>query len=713
MAAHTTSRDGRGGGRMRPFEVVVSLLQNPQRNGKGLTARCPVHHDKRNSLSVREGEDGRVLIKCFAGCPVEEIVARWGLKMSALFPDTAGGQGVANPPGQHRNTATLTLVAYAEAKNLPVPFLRGLGVTEITYQKQPAIRIPYLDEAGTEVAARIRIALKGDRFRWRKGSKPSLYGLWRKPATKSNIVLVEGESDCHTLWHYGIPALGIPGAANWNEERDAPHLDGVDTVYVVIEPDKGGQVVQAWLAKSKIADRARLVTLGTFKDPSNLHLDDPANFVARFQEAMNHAVPVRQVLATQAETKKTEAWSKCRNLAESGCVLKLFGAVISDAGVVGEEHNVKLVYLALTSRFLARPVSLALKGPSSGGKSFLLEQTLRFFPESAYHCTTAMSDRNLVFTEVDLRRRFLVIFEAEGITDFGSYLMRSLLSEGRLIYEVVEKTRDGLRPRRIEKEGPTGLLVTTTAVRLHPENETRLLSLLVTDTQEQTHAVMLAQAEESNREVDLTPWVALQSWLEHAEHRVVVPFARDLARLIPPVSVRLRRDFSAVLGLIKAHAILHQATRERDGQGRIVATLDDYAEIRELIGDVVGESVEATVPRSMKETVEAVRQLIQAGADEVGLVALAAALKLDKSSASRRVKAALSRGYLKNLEDRRGRPARFVLGDALPEEVDVLPTAEALRRCSRAPTAIATAKVHGASELAPCCNVVVMLPEIP
>jgi hypothetical protein len=35
----------------------------------------------------------------------------------------------------------------------------------------------------------------------------------------------QGESDCHTLWFHGVPALGIPGAANWREERDARHLD--------------------------------------------------------------------------------------------------------------------------------------------------------------------------------------------------------------------------------------------------------------------------------------------------------------------------------------------------------------------------------------------------------------------------------------------------------------------------------------------------------
>jgi hypothetical protein len=72
-----------------------------------------------------------------------------------------------------------------------------------------------------------------------------------------------------------------------------------------------------------------------------------------------------------------------------------------------------------------------------------------------------------------LQHRFLVLYEAAGLkSDFASYLIRSLLSEGRVRYSTVEKTPNGLEPRLIEREGPTGLIVTTTAVALHPENET-------------------------------------------------------------------------------------------------------------------------------------------------------------------------------------------------------------------------------------------------
>ena len=121
-----------------------------------------------------------------------------------------------------------TLAAYAEHKGLPEPFLKELGLSDISYQGSPALRIPYRDSGGTEPAVRFRTALvkseAGDnRFRWKSGSKPLLYGLWRLRPEPS-VVIVEGESDCHTLWHHGINAVGLPGAGTVEREpgRSSP-----------------------------------------------------------------------------------------------------------------------------------------------------------------------------------------------------------------------------------------------------------------------------------------------------------------------------------------------------------------------------------------------------------------------------------------------------------------------------------------------------------
>ena len=82
----------------RPLDLVLGQLRNVKANGTGHTARCPAHDDAHNSLSVREGEDGRVLLNCFAGCEPERVVAALGLTMADLFVrNGTGGGGV--PPG--------------------------------------------------------------------------------------------------------------------------------------------------------------------------------------------------------------------------------------------------------------------------------------------------------------------------------------------------------------------------------------------------------------------------------------------------------------------------------------------------------------------------------------------------------------------------------------------------------------------------------------
>ena len=94
----------------------------------------------------------------------------------------------------------------------------------------------------------------------------------------------------------------------------------------------------------------------------------------------------------------------------------------------------------------------------------------------------------------------LVFYEAAGVKqDFLIYIIRSLLSEGRIDYQTVEKVGGKMQSRTISKEGPTGLILTTTELAIDPESETRCISITATDTPEHTAAVMLRQAEMANR----------------------------------------------------------------------------------------------------------------------------------------------------------------------------------------------------------------------
>jgi hypothetical protein len=90
------------------------------------------------------------------------------------------------------------------------------------------------------------------------------------------------------------------------------------------------------------------------------------------------------------------------------------------------------------------------------------------------------------------------------------------------------------------------------------------------------------------------------------------------------------------------------------------------------------EQAEHGVSRDIVEVVETVRSLFVDEALGVRIARVGAVLKLDKVSAWRRVRRAIDRGFLKNDEERKGRPARLALADPLPKDLELLPAPEKL-----------------------------------
>ncbi len=335
--------------------------------------------------------------------------------------------------------------------------------------------------------------------------------------------------------------------------------------------------------------------------------------------------------------RAAEAWEDCAELARTPNLTAAFADTLKRSGVAGESKQIQLLYLSINSRHLDMPVSIAVKGPSSGGKSHLVERVVAGFPESAVYALTSMSEKALIYLDEDMRHRFLVMYEASGMEgDMQTYLIRSLLSEGCIRYQTAESTSKGVVPRLLEMEGPTGLMVTTTRNQLHPENETRLTSIYVTDTRDQTKAILRALAEEDREEVSLEEWKTLQTWIEGGPTAVSVPFGKVLAEMVPPVATRLRRDFGTVLRLVKSHALLHRASRDTDDKGRIISTLEDYAVVHDLVADLVSEGVGGSVRETVKEAVRVVAALTGAeDVETVGIKKIADKLQLDRSTAQR------------------------------------------------------------------------------
>jgi len=120
-----------------PVELILCKLERVHQNGLGWMARCPTHDDGTNSLKVDEGDDGRALVHCHAGCTQEAIVKALGLTMAPLFERRNG-----DSPRPH----TITLAQLVRAKRLPAAWLaQTLGWHDLP---GGGVEIPYRDETG-------------------------------------------------------------------------------------------------------------------------------------------------------------------------------------------------------------------------------------------------------------------------------------------------------------------------------------------------------------------------------------------------------------------------------------------------------------------------------------------------------------------------------------------------------------------------------------
>jgi hypothetical protein len=411
----------------------------------------------------------------------------------------------------------------------------------------------------------------------------------------------------------------------------------------------------------------------------------------------HHQEQAEQMAAEAEERRRQwlqEVEAASRGVLADPALLYRVGEALRGRGLVGERENGLLLYLCVLSQITGEPISAAVKGDSSGGKSHLVKAVLEVVPDQAHIDLTSMSEKALIYDEREYAHRTVVIYEAHGEGgEFSSYLIRTLISEGQIRHLTVESTPLGLVGREIIKQGPTNFITTTTLPEMHAENETRIWTLLVDDSPSITSGVLAMQANRARGAFQAGPVDDLHAtftWLQSVGAKeAVIPFADTLAQAMPDRPLRLRRDFPRLLQLIKVCALLHQRQRQRDVAGRVIADLADYAMIRELVVPIFLRAVAGVTEKTM-ELVEALQRVLDDKARKGGDRDKARASYSDlvgwtgkpKHYVSRWLRPALQIGLVDNENaGENGRAAALKMGKFSPEEGgDVLPAVEDLAR---------------------------------
>jgi len=213
---------------MKLSELLTRLEEatkgSPHKTAKGYTCRCPAHDDAKPSLSIQQGDDSRILVKCHAGCAPEAVVAALGLRMADLFPAadnaTQGARGrprkvfniVATYPYRDRDGKVLFEVCRLDPKDFRQRRPDPSGLDGWTWNLKGARQVPF-----------------------------RLPELVKAVKDGETILVAEGEKDAERLAENGFAATcNAGGAGKWREEF-AEYFDGARAVVVIADKDKPGR----------------------------------------------------------------------------------------------------------------------------------------------------------------------------------------------------------------------------------------------------------------------------------------------------------------------------------------------------------------------------------------------------------------------------------------------------------------------------------------
>ena len=296
---------------------------------------------------------------------------------------------------------------------------------------------------------------------------------------------------------------------------------------------------------------------------------------------------------------------------------QLLDRILADftrCGVVGEESNKLIAYLAATSRKLDAPLAVMVQSSSAAGKSSLMEAVLAFMPAEDKVQYSAMTGQSLFYMgSMNLKHKILALAEEAGAAR-ASYALKLLQSEGVLSIASTGKDPESgkLVTHEYRVEGPVMIFSTTTAIDHDEELLNRCLTLGVDESREQTRAILTLQRQKRTLDGLFAKQAKSRLLTQHQNAQRLLrplavrnPYADALT--FPDERTRLRRDHEKYLTLIDTIALLHQhqrvlRTAQHEGQSieYIEVTLGDIETANRLAHEALGRSLDELSPQTRR-----------------------------------------------------------------------------------------------------------------
>lgn len=311
-------------------------------------------------------------------------------------------------------------------------------------------------------------------------------------------------------------------------------------------------------------------------------------------------------------------------------------------GVVGEESNKLIGYLAATSRKLEAPLAVLVQSSSAAGKSALMAAVLAFMPDEDKVQYSAMTGQSLFYMgTIDLKHKILALAEEAGAAR-ASYALKLLQSEGTLSIASTGKdpATGKLVTQEYRVEGPVMIFSTSTALDHDEELLNRCLTLGVDESRAQTRAILTVQRQQRT----------LDGLFARRQKERLLAVHQNAQRLLRPLAIRnpytealtfpdertrLRRDHEKYLTLIDTLALLHQHQREIKSAEQDGARIE-YVEVTVADIEIANALAHEALGRSLDELSPQTRRLLELVSSMVEQQCLAQAITRTDYRFSRR-----------------------------------------------------------------------------
>jgi DNA primase len=253
---------------------------------------------------------------------------------------------------------------------------------------------------------------------------------------------------------------------------------------------------------------------------------------------------------------------------------------LQQTGIIGEEKNALFLFLILLSHKMKRTLHAMVQGTSGSGKSHLISKIAdTMYDQNKIKRFTRVTDKSFYnYGEYDLQNTGIILEDYDGLSQEAEMAWRELQSNNKLSSSVSQKNEQTGEIHTGEKYvfGPIASLVATTKFRIYEDNESRVFTIAIDESEAQTERVLQYMAKKASKEITQEQEQEIQTELQNIVYQLNPYQVQNPYRLELPKNVKHRRRLTQMLhDFIEQVTILFQYQRQKSNENTLITAVQD------------------------------------------------------------------------------------------------------------------------------------------